>query len=190
MRPLMFLRRCSGGRPQRRRQEFAARRHQPRLHRQARPRCAEAAYRPTDHRGRQEGRSPCRVAGRIRRGAGLRRRAAQRQGLSLTDSPFLPYVLDASLFASLDAKERRRVLFDLTGASASPAEVGKRLEAKGLDLALFEKVKPCSVPGSRPPSSRPSPTPAKRAAPGKRSPARTTAARRPLTGRRSWWPPR
>lgn len=60
----------------------------------------------------------------------------------LTDSPFLPYVLDASLFASLDAKERRRVLFDLSGASASPAEVGKRLEAKGLDLKLFEKVKP------------------------------------------------
>lgn len=64
------------------------------------------------------------------------------KGSPLTDSPFLPYVLDASLFASLDAKERRRVLFDLTGASASPAEVGKRLEAKGLDLALFEKVKP------------------------------------------------
>ncbi|MFU3742677.1 hypothetical protein ACM7IS_24665, partial [Pseudomonas aeruginosa] len=42
----------------------------------------------------------------------------------------------------LDTKDRRRVLFDLTGASASPAEVGKRLEAKGLDLALFEKVKP------------------------------------------------
>ncbi len=64
------------------------------------------------------------------------------KGSALTDSPFLPYVLDASLFASLDAKERRRVLFDLSGASASPAEVAKRLEAKGLDLKLFEKVKP------------------------------------------------
>ncbi|HCL4121581.1 TPA: AAA family ATPase [Pseudomonas aeruginosa] len=64
------------------------------------------------------------------------------KGSPLTDSPFLPYVLDASLFASLDAKERRRVLFDLTDASASPAEVGKRLETKGIDLALFEKVKP------------------------------------------------
>ncbi|EPJ9933294.1 AAA family ATPase [Pseudomonas aeruginosa] len=60
----------------------------------------------------------------------------------LADSPFLPYVLDASLFAALDSKERRKVLFDLTGASASPAEVGKRLKAKGIDLALFEKVKP------------------------------------------------
>lgn len=64
------------------------------------------------------------------------------KGSPLTDSPFLPYVLDASRFAALDTKDRRRVLFDLTGASASPAEVGKRLEAKGIDLALFEKVKP------------------------------------------------
>lgn len=64
------------------------------------------------------------------------------KGSPLTDSPFLPYVLDASLFASLDSKERRKVLFELSGASASPAEVGKRLEAKGLDLKLFEKVKP------------------------------------------------
>ncbi|MEV1338010.1 AAA family ATPase [Pseudomonas aeruginosa] len=66
------------------------------------------------------------------------------KGSPLADSPFLPYVLDASLFAALDAKDRRRVLFDLTGASASasPAEVGKRLKAKGIDLALFEKVKP------------------------------------------------
>ncbi|HHX6425416.1 TPA: AAA family ATPase [Pseudomonas aeruginosa] len=64
------------------------------------------------------------------------------KGSPLADSPFLPFVLDASRFAALDAKDRRRVLFDLTGASVSPAEVGKRLEAKGLDLALFEKVKP------------------------------------------------
>ncbi|KQJ50195.1 hypothetical protein AN399_32145, partial [Pseudomonas aeruginosa] len=64
------------------------------------------------------------------------------KGSPLADSPFLPFVLDASRFAALEAKDRRRVLFDLTGASASPAEVGKRLEAKGLDPALFEKVKP------------------------------------------------
>lgn len=64
------------------------------------------------------------------------------KGSPLADSPFLPFVLDASRFAALDAKDRRRVLFDLTGASASPVEVGKRLKAKGIDLALFEKVKP------------------------------------------------
>ncbi|HGJ8974980.1 TPA: AAA family ATPase [Pseudomonas aeruginosa] len=64
------------------------------------------------------------------------------KGSPLADSPFLPFVLDASRFAALDATDRRRVLFDLTGASASPAEVAKRLKAKGIDLALFEKVKP------------------------------------------------
>lgn len=64
------------------------------------------------------------------------------KGSPLADSPFLPFVLDASRFAALDAKDRRRVLFDLTGTSASPAEVGKRLKAKGIDLELFEKVKP------------------------------------------------
>lgn len=64
------------------------------------------------------------------------------KGSPLTDSPFLPYVLDASLFAGLKADDRRKLLLSLTGASASPAEVGKRLKAKGIDLALFEKVKP------------------------------------------------
>ncbi len=51
-------------------------------------------------------------------------------------------MLDASLFAGLKADDRRKLLLSLTGASASPAEVGKRLKAKGIDLALFEKVKP------------------------------------------------
>ncbi|HCR1227032.1 AAA family ATPase [Pseudomonas aeruginosa] len=64
------------------------------------------------------------------------------KGSPLADSPFLPFVLDASRFVALDAKDRRRVLFDLTGASTSPAEVSKRLKTKGIDLALFEKVKP------------------------------------------------
>ncbi|MDC3995436.1 AAA family ATPase [Pseudomonas aeruginosa] len=64
------------------------------------------------------------------------------KGSALTDSPFLPYVLDASLFASLDAKERRRVLFDLSGASTSPNQIAERLVAKGHAEALVEKVKP------------------------------------------------
>ena len=51
-------------------------------------------------------------------------------------------MLDASLFAGLKADDRRKLLLSLTGASASPAEVAKRLKAKGIDLALFEKVKP------------------------------------------------
>ncbi|MDI2351981.1 AAA family ATPase [Pseudomonas aeruginosa] len=64
------------------------------------------------------------------------------KGSPLTDSPFLPYVLDASLFASLDAKERRRVLFDLSGASTSPNQIAERLIAKGHAAPLVEKVKP------------------------------------------------
>lgn len=64
------------------------------------------------------------------------------KGSPLTDSPFLPYVLDASLFASLDAKERRRMLFDLSGATTSPNQIAERLIAKGNAAALVEKVKP------------------------------------------------
>lgn len=60
----------------------------------------------------------------------------------LPDAPFLPFVLEAAKFAALDGKERRKVLFDLTGASPGATGVAKRLEAKGADLAKFEKVKP------------------------------------------------
>lgn len=60
----------------------------------------------------------------------------------LLDAPYLPFVLDAQRFTSIDSKERRRVLFDLAGASASPNEVGKRLLARGADAALVEKIKP------------------------------------------------
>lgn len=64
------------------------------------------------------------------------------KGSPLTDSPFLPYVLDASLFAALDSKERRKVLFELSGASTSPNQIAERLIAKGHAAALVEKVKP------------------------------------------------
>lgn len=60
----------------------------------------------------------------------------------LVDAPFLPFVLDATRFAGLDGKERRRVLFELTGASASPNEIAKRLTDHGADAALVEKIKP------------------------------------------------
>lgn len=60
----------------------------------------------------------------------------------LLDAPYLPYVLDAARFANLDNKERRRVLFDLAGASASPNEVSKRLLGRGADATLIEKIKP------------------------------------------------
>ncbi|MBB3103740.1 AAA family ATPase [Azomonas macrocytogenes] len=64
------------------------------------------------------------------------------KGNPLADQPFLPFVLDAAKFAGLDAKDRRKVLFELTGASASPAEITKRLIERGADAALVEHIKP------------------------------------------------
>lgn len=60
----------------------------------------------------------------------------------LPDLPYLPFVLDATKFTGLDGKERRRVLFDLTGAKATPNEFGARLEAKGALPELVEQIKP------------------------------------------------
>ena len=74
--------------------------------------------------GAKKGRSPCRVAGRIRRYRACGVALPSGKG---SPSPTRPSALRASTPACLpawSAKERRRVLFDLTGASASPAEVG------------------------------------------------------------------
>ncbi|MBD9415893.1 AAA family ATPase [Pseudomonas sp. PDM16] len=60
----------------------------------------------------------------------------------LLDAPYLPFVLDAQRFTSIDSKERRRALFDLAGATASPNEVAKRLLERGADATLVEKIKP------------------------------------------------
>ncbi|MGP3789808.1 AAA family ATPase [Pseudomonas sp. B392_1p] len=64
------------------------------------------------------------------------------KGAPLVDMPCLPFVLDASKFAALDSKERRRILFALTGATASPNEIAKRLEARGAYPNLVEQIKP------------------------------------------------
>ncbi|MNZ50195.1 hypothetical protein D3C78_679790 [compost metagenome] len=64
------------------------------------------------------------------------------KGAPLVDLPCLPFVLDASKFAALDEKERRRTLFGLTGASASPNEIAKRLTDKGAGADLIERIKP------------------------------------------------
>lgn len=60
----------------------------------------------------------------------------------LLDEPFLPFVLDAQRFAALDGKERRKALFELTGASANPNEIATRLLDKGAAPALVETIKP------------------------------------------------
>lgn len=64
------------------------------------------------------------------------------KGAPLVDQPCLPFVLDASKFAALDSKERRRILFGLTGAGASPNEIAKRLAARGAYPNLIEQIKP------------------------------------------------
>ncbi|ARG86779.1 AAA family ATPase [Pseudomonas aeruginosa] len=64
------------------------------------------------------------------------------KGSPLADSPFLPFVLDASLFAGLKADDRRKVLFELTGTKVSPNEIAKRLEARGFAAAQVERIRP------------------------------------------------
>ncbi len=54
----------------------------------------------------------------------------------------LPYVLDAQLFASLTANDRRTFLFGLMGLSAGEADVQKRLLAKGCDAHHIEAIAP------------------------------------------------
>lgn len=64
------------------------------------------------------------------------------KGVHMTDNDMLPFVLDASRFAALDGKARRKVLFDLTGASANPNTIGQRLIDAGALPTMVEKVKP------------------------------------------------
>lgn len=69
------------------------------------------------------------------------------KGTHAPTSPFLPLVLDSSRFAKLDSKERRKLLFDLTGASAKPQAVADMLVARGIDAAIVEQVKPLLLSG-------------------------------------------
>lgn len=64
------------------------------------------------------------------------------KGVHMAEETMLPFLLDASRFAALDGKERRKLLFELTGASANPAEVCRRLIDAGALPAMAEKVKP------------------------------------------------
>lgn len=59
----------------------------------------------------------------------------------LEPHPALPFVLDAARFAGLDGKERRRVLFELTGASAKPEVIAQRLQERGAPADKVETIK-------------------------------------------------
>jgi energy-coupling factor transporter ATP-binding protein EcfA2 len=58
------------------------------------------------------------------------------------NAPALQYVLDAQRFARLDATERRAFLFGLTGVKMTPAEIDKRLRARGCDEKKVARVLP------------------------------------------------
>lgn len=64
------------------------------------------------------------------------------KGTCLSDSPALPFVLDAPRFASLDENERRAFLFSLMGLSASGATVKDRLIVRGCAEQRIEAIMP------------------------------------------------
>lgn len=57
-------------------------------------------------------------------------------------SPWLPILLDASLFPSMSVAEKRTALFRLAGLKAGPEEIAGRMAARGCDEALIEQIKP------------------------------------------------
>ena len=63
-------------------------------------------------------------------------------------SELLPFVLDAQRFAQLDANERSRLLFALTGLSITGHEVTKRMLERGCDAAKVEIIAPHLRAGS------------------------------------------
>lgn len=60
----------------------------------------------------------------------------------LVGADFLPYVLEPSLFASLDAAKRRSLLFSLTKCKASPDATEKMLLEAGIEPLLAAEIKP------------------------------------------------
>ena len=60
----------------------------------------------------------------------------------VNNDPFLPIILDPPRFAGLPANERRQILFDLTGCSASKDDVKRRLTERGCDKEKIERILP------------------------------------------------
>lgn len=72
---------------------------------------------------------------------------ATKTAVHFADNPFLQFALDASAFAALDDKTRRKLLFDLTGASAKPQVIAAKLAERGIKPVLIEQVKPLLLSG-------------------------------------------
>jgi hypothetical protein len=73
---------------------------------------------------------------------------AHEQTGSRRPSELLPFVLDAQRFASLDANERRQLLFALTGISIGGPEVVSRMLERGCDPAKVDIIAPHLRAGS------------------------------------------
>ncbi|MFY9480255.1 MAG: AAA family ATPase [Aquabacterium sp.] len=56
--------------------------------------------------------------------------------------PLISYVLEPALFARMDGKARRGMLFDLMGVKVSPAEIKSRLLKRHLDKDRIERILP------------------------------------------------
>ena len=73
---------------------------------------------------------------------------AHEQTGSRRPSELLPFVLDAQRFASLDANERRKLLFALTGISITGPEVVSRMLERGCDADKVDIIAPHLRAGS------------------------------------------
>lgn len=69
------------------------------------------------------------------------------KGAHMPVNQYMQFVLDASRFASLDAKDRRKVLFKLTGASAKPEVIASKLSSRGVPDEYVNRVKPFLLSG-------------------------------------------
>lgn len=63
-------------------------------------------------------------------------------GAGIAGAEFLPLVLDPSKLASMTSDERRSTLFKITGCSAGLAAITPMLEKRGVNMELFNEVKP------------------------------------------------
>ena len=72
---------------------------------------------------------------------------ATKTSVHYTDSNFLDYVLDASAFAKINDKDRRKLLFELTGARANAPLIAEKLASRGISKELIEQVKPLLISG-------------------------------------------
>lgn len=63
-------------------------------------------------------------------------------GPDLKNAEYLPLVLDPARFAAMSSDERRTTLFKITGCSAGMKTIEPMLQKRGIDMAVFEEVKP------------------------------------------------